>query len=248
MAEVRKNNWGAQGVRKLTPRERLPKCEIFINQRVFDLADLAKGGKKIADIGCGFGRFKSVVENAGGEWVGIEPFEGGAATIIASAEDIPVPDGTFDVVFMNAVLEHVPDVKRAFMEASRILKKDGYFVGYVAFMEAFHEISYSHLSFRAVEHYAELCGMKLEKISGGGAFGIDYHFNILFNPLPVRVLRRPIAWMIRSIIKVKSWIAYAVLRFKRGLPSAEASVEADFYYKLDCMAMSNGFDFVIRKL
>jgi SAM-dependent methyltransferase len=247
MAEVRKNNWGAQGVRKLTPKERLPKCEIYINQAIFSLAELAKGGKKVADIGCGFGRFKPEVENAGGEWVGIEPFEGGAATIIASAEDIPVPDGTFDVVFMNAVLEHVPDVKRCFEEVSRILKKDGYFVGYVAFMEAFHEVSYSHLSFRAVEHYAEITGMKLEKIAGGGAFGIDYHFNILFNPLPVLWMRKPIASTIRGIIKIKSWIAYSVLRFKRGLPSEQASYEADLYYKLDCMAMSNGFHFVIKK-
>lgn len=247
MAEVRKNNWGAQGVRKLTPSERLPQCEVYINERVFSLAELSKGGKKVADIGCGFGRFKPVVENAGGEWVGIEPFEGGAATIIASAEDIPVADGTFDVVLMNAVLEHVPDVKRAFEEVSRILKKDGYFVGYVAFMEAFHEISYSHLSFRAVEHYANITGMKLEKISGGGAFGIDYHFNILMNPLPVLWARKPIAWTVRNIIKLKSKIAYMVFRYKRGMNADEASKEAELYYKLDCMAMSNGFEFVIRK-
>ena len=248
MAEVRKNPWGAMGVRKMTPEEKLPKCEIYINQRIYSLAELSKGGKKVADIGCGFGRFRPQVEDAGGEWIGIEAFEGGPAKIIASAESIPVPDSSYDVVFMNAVLEHVPDVKRAFQEVARVLKPNCLFVGYVAFMETFHEISYSHLSFRAVEHYAELSGMKLEKISGGSAFGIDYHLNVLFSPLPFRYLRKPIIWMIRSTIKLKSIIAYLILRFKKGYPKAEASRQADLYYKLDCMAMSNGFEFVIRNM
>ena len=56
-----------------------------------------------------------------------------------------------------------------------MLRPGGVMVGYAAFMESFHEISYSHLSFKALEHYAAINGMQLEVIGGGGAFGIDYH-------------------------------------------------------------------------
>ncbi|MFT7475981.1 MAG: ubiquinone/menaquinone biosynthesis C-methylase UbiE [Verrucomicrobiales bacterium] len=64
-------------------------------------------------------------------------------------------------MYSNAVLEHVPDVAKAFAETARILKPGGLFVGYVAFMKCFHEISYSHLSFKALESYASKNGMVL---------------------------------------------------------------------------------------
>src|ERR1051326_5204227 len=177
------------GVRKLTLRDQAPDCEIFINKPVYRLAEIVKG-KKVADIGCGYGRNKALVESLGGEWVGVEPFEGGAHTVVASAEDLPFENASFDVVIMDAVLEHIPDVSKAFSEVGRILRPGGVFVGYAAFMECFHEISYSHLSFKALEHYARINGMKLEKIGGGGAFGIDYHMFVLFYPVSFKWMRK----------------------------------------------------------
>ncbi|MBP5225864.1 MAG: methyltransferase domain-containing protein [Kiritimatiellae bacterium] len=41
------------------------------------------------------------------------------------ATDIPFPDGTFDWVLCNHVLEHVPDDARAMRELFRVLKKGG---------------------------------------------------------------------------------------------------------------------------
>ena len=64
---------------------------------------------------------------------------------------------------MNAVLKHIPDVGAAFSEVARILKPGGCFVGYVAFMECFHAISHLHLSFKALEYYSTVNGMKLSK-------------------------------------------------------------------------------------
>lgn len=43
----------------------------------------------------------------------------------ASAEELPFPDNTFDMVFSVHVLEHVPDRKKAINEINRVLKPGG---------------------------------------------------------------------------------------------------------------------------
>lgn len=149
---------------------------------------------------------------------------------------------------MDAVLEHIPDVGKAFSEVSRVLKPGGVFIGYVAFMECFHEISYSHLSFKALEHYSNINGMKLEKISGGGAFGIDYHLSVLFYPIPFKFGRKILAKLIRFTFRVKSKIAYHGLRYKRKMNRKEAKEMANLYFKVECLRQSNGFHHLIRKI
>ncbi len=46
----------------------------------------------------------------------------------ADAENLPFPEATFDVVYSNGVLHHVPDMQQAFREARRVLKPDGEFI------------------------------------------------------------------------------------------------------------------------
>lgn len=237
----------SQGVRRLTLKDQAPDCEIFINQSIFDLKEISKN-KKVVDIGCGFGKNRPIVEAVGGEWTGVEPFEGGAHTVVGDAENLPFKNDVFDVAIMDAVLEHIPDVGKAFNEVSRVLKQNGVFIGYVAYMECFHEISYSHLSFKALEHYSNINGMKLEKISGGSRFGIDYHSRVLFYPIPFGLMRRIIASLIRGIFKLKSNLAYIGLRWRRKLSHAEALELKNLYYQIECLRQSNGFLFVIRKL
>ena len=243
----RKDPVPGQGVRKLTLKDQAPDCEIVINGTVYELKDLVKG-KKVVDIGCGYGRNRKIVTEAGGEWTGVEPFEGGAHTVVGDAENLPFENNSFDVAIMDAVLEHIPDAGKAFAEVARVLKPGGIFIGYSAFMECFHEISYSHLSFKALEHYSKINGMKLEKIGGGGAFGIDYHLYVLFYPLSFGFMRKFRAFMIRRTMRLKSRFAYLGLRMKRKLSRAEAKELARLYYKVECLRQSNGFNFVIRKL
>lgn len=236
-----------QGVRKLTLKDQLPACEVFINIPVFDIKEICRN-KNVVDIGCGYGANRKIVEGVGGTWTGVEPFEGGAHTVVADAEDLPFNDQSFDVVIMDAVLEHIPNVSAAFAEVGRVLKKDGVFIGYVAFMECFHEISYSHLSFKALEHFARINGMKLEKISGGHRFGIDYHKSVLYYPFTFNFMRAFTAWRIRTFIIMKSKLVYLYLRFKRKEPAPMAREKSADYFKLECLRQSNGFNFVIRKL
>lgn len=236
----------ADGVRKLGLIDIAPDCEIVINKQVYDLAALSKG-KKVVDVGCGFGATRKIVEDAGGNWTGVEPFEGGNHTVVGDAQNLPFENGSFDIVYMNAVLEHVPDPGKAFTEVARVLKNGGVFIGYVAFMECFHEISYCHLSFKALENFSNINGMKLKTISGGHRFGIDYHKAVLFYPLSFKIFRPINAFFIRSLFKLKSKLAYLALLLVRRKSSAEAKYLSELYYKVECLRQSVGFYFYITK-
>ena len=234
------------GVRALTIEDQLPDCAIVINAPVYELSEIARG-KHVLDIGCGFGANRPIVEGVGGSWIGLEPFEGGAHTVVGRAEDLPFEDASIDIVIMDAVLEHVEDAGAAFAEVARVLRPGGAFIGYAAFMECFHEISYSHLSYKALEFYSQKNGMVLEKIGGGSAFGIDYHLAVLLYPLPMKLVRRLIAKTIRMIFRIKTGVAYVGLRLRRALDHAAASDKARNYYRLECLRQSNGFTYIIRK-
>lgn len=224
----------------------LPACEVHINEEIFDLDEVCRG-KEVVDIGCGFGRTRAIVENVGGKWTGVEPFEGGGATVIADAMNLPFANASFDVVIMNAVLEHIPDVSKAMAEAGRILRPGGVFVGYVAWMECFHEISYTHMSHKSLEYFANTNDMKLVKINGGMRFGIDYHRSILLDPLPTQWLRGITAWWIRKFVRMKSWMVAIALKLKGRYDWKGARTRAYKYYQFECLRQSHGFSFVIRK-
>lgn len=235
------------GVRKLSLRDQLPDCDVLINRPIYSLEMVCKD-RDVIDIGCGFGWTRPIVEGVGGRWTGVEPFEGGAHTVVAWSDELPFPSVCFDVVIMNSVLEHVENVDGTFAEVSRVLRPGGIFVGYAAFMECFHEISFHHLSFRALEHLARKHGMKLKSIGGGGHFGIDYHLSVLLYPIPTRVLRTMIAWAIRVLIGVKGYAAALYLATFRNLDWSTARQMGRDYRTLECLRQSTGFDFVIERL
>jgi ubiquinone/menaquinone biosynthesis C-methylase UbiE len=62
----------------------------------------------------------------------LETLEGSAAglgleveTVASDAEELPFDDASFDLVFGHAVLHHIPDLRRAFAEFSRVLRPGG---------------------------------------------------------------------------------------------------------------------------
>ncbi len=242
-----KKRLASQGVRSLKVQDQLPDCEILINASAFDLRELSPR-RLVLDVGCGYGRSQRIVEGAGGTWFGLERFPGTSESVRGDAEMLPIKESSVDVVLMDAVLEHVPDASLAFAEVSRVLRPKGYFIGYVAFMECFHEISYSHLSFKALEYFAWKNGMKLIRVAGGGAFGIDYHMQVLLYPLPTVMLRRVLASSIRMFIRTKAALAALLIRSRRHLSRAEAIRLREDYYQLECLRQSNGFTFLIQKV
>ncbi|MGD9597444.1 MAG: class I SAM-dependent methyltransferase [Steroidobacteraceae bacterium] len=100
---------------------------------------VADGPLRVADIGCGAGAFSAVMAQAGCVVEGIDINEplvriagerAKAANLPitfhnGSAESLPWPDGSFDIVAMPELLEHVPGWKACLAEAARVLRSEG---------------------------------------------------------------------------------------------------------------------------
>jgi 2-polyprenyl-6-hydroxyphenyl methylase/3-demethylubiquinone-9 3-methyltransferase len=102
----------------------------------------ALDGLRVLDIGCGGGFLAEEFAAVGCEVTGIDPspVSIGAARshaaaaglrigyLIASGEQLPVPDAVFDVACCCDVLEHVSDVDRVISQTARVLKPGGLYL------------------------------------------------------------------------------------------------------------------------
>jgi SAM-dependent methyltransferase len=95
--------------------------------------------RRIEDVGCGLGLYVQHFGALGAEAHGVD-LDAERVAIArrtnpliqqGSAESLPYPDGHFDVVFANEVLEHVDDDVQAVREALRVLTPGGHLALYV---------------------------------------------------------------------------------------------------------------------
>lgn len=105
-------------------------------------ANYIKDGDKVADLGCGNGRFyKFLKEERNTNYVGIDNSEKllekaqvknpDAKFITGDLTQIPLKDASMDVCAAIASLHHIPSTKlrtKAIKEIHRVLKKDGIFI------------------------------------------------------------------------------------------------------------------------
>lgn len=110
-------------------------------------------GKRVLEIGHGPGFDAYTILNAGADYTGIDlsPENVDRATRHLTlygltpnvqegdAEALAFPDASFDVVYSNGVLHHVPDALKAFREARRVLKPGG---GFYVLLYHRHSIFY----------------------------------------------------------------------------------------------------------
>ena len=96
------------------------------------LADLEKGDHIIADIGAGTGNYSIALANAGFQIRAVEPSatmlsklerKTNIERIVGCAEKIPLKTGSVDAVISVMALPHFSDIKQAFTEMARVLKK-----------------------------------------------------------------------------------------------------------------------------
>jgi SAM-dependent methyltransferase len=107
------------------------------SRRLHEYASFAS--KKVLDVGCGNGYVLSRYAQEGADVYGIDvtPTAIGLSErrfellglegtfVVASAEDMPFVDGTFDCVCSMGVVHHTPDTEKAVAEIFRVLKPGG---------------------------------------------------------------------------------------------------------------------------
>lgn len=95
-------------------------------------------GKAILDVGCGLGtyvrKFRGFSEDVHGVDVDPERVAEASESLpniqVSFGERLPFPDGRFDVVFLNEVIEHVEDDRQTLSECVRVLRAGGHVVVY----------------------------------------------------------------------------------------------------------------------
>ncbi|HZU77777.1 MAG TPA: bifunctional 2-polyprenyl-6-hydroxyphenol methylase/3-demethylubiquinol 3-O-methyltransferase UbiG [Dehalococcoidia bacterium] len=109
---------------------------------VFDELSLDPRGKTALDVGCGGGLLAEEVAHLGCNVTGVDPSASSLATARAhaarsglaieyrqgTAEALPFPNASFDLVYCCDVLEHVDDVGKAVAEAARALRPGGVYL------------------------------------------------------------------------------------------------------------------------
>lgn len=122
--------------------------------------------RRVLDAGCGSGDWASLL--AAAEVVCVDQSDAavevarrrGLDARKARLQELPFPDGSFDVVMCNYVLYHVRELDRALSELARVLRLGGRFVG----------------AYTLPEHLGELwAAVRRDPSAGEGADAFDGH-------------------------------------------------------------------------
>lgn len=82
-------------------------------------------GYRVLDVGCGVKPYYPFFAERASEYVGVDVVENPAAELRGSVEELPVPDGSFDLVLCTQVLEHCDDPAQAVRELRRVTAPGG---------------------------------------------------------------------------------------------------------------------------
>jgi len=74
----------------------------------------------------------------------------GPVDVVASADALPLPDGSFDLVLTTQVLEHVADPSGVLAETARVLRPGGALHLTVPLVWEMHELPYDYRRFTTV--------------------------------------------------------------------------------------------------
>jgi SAM-dependent methyltransferase len=88
-------------------------------------AGAGRSGYRVLDVGCGPKPYYPFFAARASEYVGVDVVENPAAELRGPVEDLPVADGSFDLVLCTQVLEHCDDPAQAVRELRRVTAPGG---------------------------------------------------------------------------------------------------------------------------
>src|SRR5262249_33479426 len=130
---------------------------------------------RVLDIGCGMQPYRHMLGERVTEYVGVDRVgELTRPTIVGTAEALPVPDGSFDVVLCTIVLEHVVDPREVLAEARRVLGPGGRLVLTVPSVWPAHEMPHDYWRFTrsGLEHLMREFGFEGDVEPLGGLWAV----------------------------------------------------------------------------
>jgi SAM-dependent methyltransferase len=97
----------------------------------------------------------------------------GGVDVLASADDLPFEDASFDCVICTEVLEHCRNPRAVVAEIARVLKADGSAFLTTPFLLPLHEMPYDYYRYTpsALEDLAAEAGLSVASISPRGGYG-----------------------------------------------------------------------------
>jgi len=135
--------------------------------------------------------------------IAFDIYESQNVDFVADAHFIPIQGDYFDLVIIQAVLEHVLDPKQVVAEISRVLKNDGIVYAETPFMQQVHEGPFDFTRFSESGHRFLFNNFK--QISSGYTSGVgtslvwalDFFFSGLFRSRYVGKIARIVFFWLR---------------------------------------------------
>lgn len=201
-------------------------------------------GARLLDLGCGDGRItEALARDRGFSVVGLDSSPDmvraaaarGLEVVEASANAIPLPDASFDVVFSNAALHWVDDHPAVVREIARVLRPGGRVVARLGGAGNQTEITVAGLTLFGVAPYAEHRPSDLASPWNMGDPGV-WAAELVRNGFRIhdlRLIAAPSGW--HSLNDMKTWFVPVANVFTRFLPE---ELRASFFHEAVELAWS----------
>ena len=134
--------------------------------------------RRVLDLGCGNGNSVDLFRgyDAQIDWVGVDIEDSreararrrtDAVFMTYDGAHVPFADETFDLVYSNQVLEHVPDPGHHLREIARVLRRGGILIGSTSQLEPYHSMSYWNITPFGFVSLARGAGLDVRELRPG---------------------------------------------------------------------------------